>query len=47
MKPVIIGNATLYLADCMEVLPTLPMVQAQATLFDFVDNVPQQKNLID
>lgn len=31
IKPVIIGNATLYLADCMEVLPTLPMVDAVIT----------------
>ena len=30
-KPVVIGNATLYLADCMEVLPTLPMVDAVIT----------------
>lgn len=29
--PVIIGNATLYLADCMEVLPTLPRVDAVIT----------------
>lgn len=26
-----IGNATLYLADCREVLPTLPMVDAVIT----------------
>jgi site-specific DNA-methyltransferase (adenine-specific) len=31
MKPVIIGNATLYLGDCMEVLPTLPRVDAVIT----------------
>lgn len=31
MKPVIIGNATLYLADCMEVLPTLARVDAVIT----------------
>ena len=31
IKPVIIGNATLYLADCMEVLPTLPKVDAVIT----------------
>lgn len=31
MKPVIIGNATLYLADCMEVLPTLERVDAVIT----------------
>ena len=31
MKPVIIGNATLYIGDCMEVLPTLPEVDAVIT----------------
>lgn len=31
MKPVIIGNATLYCGDCMEVLPTLPKVDAVIT----------------
>ena len=31
MKPVVIGNATLYLGDCMEVLPTLPKVDAVIT----------------
>lgn len=31
MKPVVIGSATLYLADCMEVLPTLPRVNAVIT----------------
>ena len=31
MKPVIIGNATLYLGDCMEVLPLLPRVDAVIT----------------
>lgn len=31
MKPIVIGNATLYLADCMEVLPTLPKVDAIIT----------------
>lgn len=28
MKPVIIGNATLYLGDCRDILPTLPSVDA-------------------
>ena len=27
-EKVVIGNATLYLGDCMEVLPTLPRVDA-------------------
>ena len=31
MKPVVIGNATLYLADCRDVLPTLPKVDAVIT----------------
>lgn len=31
MKPVVIGNATLYLGDCMEVLPTLRDVDAVIT----------------
>jgi len=31
MKPVVIGNATLYLGDCMDVLPTLPRVDAVIT----------------
>lgn len=31
MKPVVIGNATLYLGDCREVLPTLPKVDAVIT----------------
>lgn len=31
MKPVIIGDATLYCADCMDILPTLPKVDAVIT----------------
>jgi len=31
MTPVVIGDATLYLADCMDVLPTLPRVDAVIT----------------
>ena len=31
VEPVVIGNATLYLADCMEVLPNLPRVDACIT----------------
>jgi site-specific DNA-methyltransferase (adenine-specific)/modification methylase len=30
-EPVIIGNATLYLGDCLEILPTLPKVDACIT----------------
>jgi DNA modification methylase len=30
-KPVIIGDATLYLGDCLEILPTLPKVDAVIT----------------
>jgi site-specific DNA-methyltransferase (adenine-specific) len=31
MQPVVIGDATLYLGDCMEILPTLPKVDAVIT----------------
>lgn len=31
IEPVIIGNATLYLGDCREILPTLPKVDAVIT----------------
>ncbi len=31
MKPVIIGDATLYLGDCMDILPTLGKVDAVIT----------------
>ena len=31
MKPVIIGNATIYLGDCMDILPTLDKVDAVIT----------------
>jgi site-specific DNA-methyltransferase (adenine-specific) len=31
MTPVVIGDATLYLGDCMEILPTLPKVDAVIT----------------
>ena len=31
MQPVIIGNATLYLGDCRDILPTLPKVDAVIT----------------
>jgi len=31
MNPVIIGDATLFLGDCMEILPTLPKVDAVIT----------------
>jgi site-specific DNA-methyltransferase (adenine-specific)/modification methylase len=30
-EPVVIGNATLYLGDCLEILPTLPKVDAVIT----------------
>src|SRR3990167_6300407 len=30
-KRVVIGNATLYLGDCLEILPTLPKVDAVIT----------------
>ncbi len=31
MTPVVIGNATLYLGDCMDILPTLPKIDAVIT----------------
>jgi site-specific DNA-methyltransferase (adenine-specific)/modification methylase len=31
MSPVVIGNATLYLGDCLDILPTLPKVDAVIT----------------
>lgn len=31
MNPTVIGNATLYLGDCLEILPTLPKVDAVVT----------------
>ena len=31
MSPVVIGNATLWLGDCMDILPTLPKVDAVIT----------------
>jgi DNA modification methylase len=31
VSPVVIGSATLYLGDCMEILPTLPKVDALVT----------------
>jgi DNA modification methylase len=31
VTPVVIGNATLYLGDCLEILPTLPKVDAVIT----------------
>ena len=31
MNPVVIGNATLYLGDCLDILPTLPKVDAVIT----------------
>ena len=31
MKPVVIGNATLYLGDCRDILPTLGKVDAVVT----------------
>lgn len=31
VEPIIIGNATLYLGDCLEILPTLPKVDAVIT----------------
>lgn len=41
-NPVIIGNATMYLGDCLEILPTLPKVDAVITDPPYgIDYVPQ------
>jgi len=42
--PVIIGNATLYLGDCMEVLPTLPKVDAVITDPPYGINAARTRN---
>lgn len=45
-NPVIIGNATLYLGDCREILPTLPKVDAMITdpPWDAAKNIPGADN---
>ena len=49
MKQVIIGDATLYLGDCMDILPTLPKVDAVITDppygMSFQSNYRQEKHL--
>lgn len=44
MKPVVIGNATLFLADCMDVLPTLPRVDAVITDPPYGIGADRQRN---
>lgn len=44
MKPVVIGNATLYLGDCMEILPTLPKVDAVITDPPYGINAARTRN---
>ena len=44
MTPVVIGNATLYLGDCMEILPTLPKVDAVITDPPYGINVSTRVN---
>lgn len=41
-EPVVIGNATLYLGDCRDILPTLPKVDAVVTSppYNTLDNIP-------
>ena len=53
MTPVVIGNATLYLGDCLEVLPTLPKVDAMITdppypnnMGYFVDDIDTARNVV-
>src|SRR5450755_1974891 len=45
MKPVIIGDATLYLGDCREILPTLPKVDAVVTDPPYGDSATHAKHL--
>ena len=45
MNPVIIGNATLYLGDCLEILPTLPKVDAVITDPPYGIGESNEKNL--
>lgn len=47
MKPVIIGNATLYLGDCIDILPTIAQVDAVITdpPYGIVHNFGTQKRL--
>lgn len=44
MKPVVIGNATLYLGDCRDVLPTLPKVDAVITDPPYGINAARTRN---
>jgi len=44
MTPVVIGNATLYLGDCMDILPTLPKVDAVITDPPYGINVSTRVN---
>ena len=49
MNPVIIGDATLYLGDCMDILPTLSKMDAVITDppygMNFQNNYRQEKHL--
>jgi DNA modification methylase len=44
MSPVQIGNATLYLGDCMDILPTLPKVDAVITDPPYGINAARTRN---
>lgn len=44
MSPVVIGNATLYLGDCMEILPTLGKVDAVITDPPYGINAARTRN---
>lgn len=44
MKPVVIGNATLYLADCMDVLPTLQAAECVLTDPPYGINAARTRN---
>jgi site-specific DNA-methyltransferase (adenine-specific) len=46
-NPVVIGNATLYLGDCLEILPTLPKVDAVITDPPYGINYSKYESHID
>lgn len=45
MNPVVIGNATLYCGDCLEILPTLPKVNAVITDPPYGEDYTHKKHL--
>ena len=47
MNPVVIGDATLYLGDCREILPTLPKVDAVVTDPPYPDHLANELSYVD